>query len=124
MANTCYPRGARERAIGIPAAFVREGDVPPPPPDDPHFREWFSTGEPDLSWLKYGVAGTLVFVLLLALLQVAYLTQATLWNVPRSSPDARYRGRGSRPRCGIYGYCVRSARTEAATSAARNGTSS
>ncbi len=29
------------RSIDIPPAFYRDADVPPPPPDDPHWREWY-----------------------------------------------------------------------------------
>lgn len=76
MAYPRYQHIREDRIAPIPPAFLREGDVPPPPPSDPHYREWFSTEDPDLSWLKYGAAGMLCLGALLTLLQIALLFAA------------------------------------------------
>jgi hypothetical protein len=51
---------------GIPAAFLRDDDVLPPPPSDPHWREWpnYDGGSRRASWL---VAYCIPLGLLLAL---------------------------------------------------------
>ena len=63
----------------VPPAFYRDADVPPPPPDDPHWREWphGNDGEPVPRWLLYGlpaflaVAGVFHVMIILVVLNLS-----------------------------------------------------
>src|SRR5438105_1281791 len=35
------------RGTEVPPAFYRDADVPPPPPGDPHWREWHQNNGPE-----------------------------------------------------------------------------
>lgn len=67
------------RTTDVPPAFYRDADVPPPPPDDPHWREWpHGDGhEPVPRWLLYGlpvflaVFGVLHILVILLVLSVS-----------------------------------------------------
>lgn len=68
---------------GIPPAFLRDDELPPPPPSDPHWREWpnYDGGRPHTSWLRtYGV--TLAALILLGV-AVAVLTLAAHSSILR-----------------------------------------
>jgi hypothetical protein len=63
----------------VPPAFYRDADLPPPPPDDPHWHEWFhgNDREPVPRWLVYGlpvflfVAGVFHIMIILVVLNMS-----------------------------------------------------
>jgi hypothetical protein len=69
------------RGTEVPPAFYRDADVPPPPPGDPHWREWYQNNGPEpvprllLVGLPIcmGVFGVLHIMLILIVLRVSGL---------------------------------------------------
>ena len=79
MRRPSHESPVSHRGADVPPAFYRDADLPPPPPDDPHWREWFHghDREPVPRWLLYGlpaflaVAGVLHVMIILVVLNLS-----------------------------------------------------